>query len=139
MITLSYDEVEKPAALPSCLSAPPPAPGKAEKQTGDPPGGYFTVRTNKDTFAKGSQVYITYGRHQNQELLLHYGFCLSLNKYNYLHFRAGLPQVRSKLESVYKKSVFAQMFDCHTSFFRRFRIYYQQFNACNIRPRKTRE
>ena len=42
----------------------------------------FMMSTGQDTFAKGSQVYLCYGRLTNRELLKRYGFCLTNNKYN---------------------------------------------------------
>ena len=43
----------------------------------------FIISTGyQDTFPKGSQVYLCYGRMTNREMLKRYGFCITNNKYN---------------------------------------------------------
>ena len=83
-------------------------------------------------YKKGSQVYITYGRCPNRELMLYYGFCISMNKHNYAQFRMKLDNEGKKLENIYKRSVAARAFPITKNFTRRFRLYYQQFNTCKL-------
>ena len=49
----------------------------------DVPEDYdFVIKTQTDTFPKGSQIYLCYGRMSNRDALKNYGFCLTQNKYN---------------------------------------------------------
>lgn len=49
----------------------------------DVPEDYdFVIKSQNDTFHKGSQVYLCYGRMSNRDALKRYGFCLTQNKYN---------------------------------------------------------
>lgn len=50
----------------------------------------FVVKTGRDTFPKGSQVYLCYGRMSNREMLKRYGFCLTNNKYNNMFIKLRL-------------------------------------------------
>lgn len=54
----------------------------------DEPDMYFIIATGSRTgFNKGEQVYSAYGRLNNRDLLLDYGFTLDGNRYDALYFR----------------------------------------------------
>lgn len=50
----------------------------------------FVVKTGKDPFPAGSQVFLCYGRMSNREMLKRYGFCLPQNKYNNIYIKLKL-------------------------------------------------
>ena len=50
----------------------------------------FVIRTGKQGYPKGSQVYICYGRMSSREMLKRYGFCLQHNKYNNIYIKMKL-------------------------------------------------
>ena len=50
----------------------------------------FQVKTGENTYQKGSQVFLCYGRISNRQLLKRYGFCLTNNKYNHLFIKLRL-------------------------------------------------
>ena len=50
----------------------------------------FQMKTCQDTFPKGSQVYLCYGRMTNREMLKRYGFCILNNKYNNMFIKLRL-------------------------------------------------
>ena len=50
----------------------------------------FQMKTCQDTFPKGSQVYLCYGRMTNREMLKRYGFCIVNNKYNNMNLKLRL-------------------------------------------------
>ena len=66
-----------------------------------------SIVTGPDEFyPKGSEVYMSYGRYSNRQLLSNYGFALKENKYNYARVKFLLadlfmdPQKKKKVESV---------------------------------------
>lgn len=50
----------------------------------------FQIQTGKDSYPKGSQIYICYGRMSNRDMLKRYGFCLTNNKYNNIFIKLRL-------------------------------------------------
>ena len=59
----------------------------------DVPDDYeFVIQSNTDTFPKGSQIYLCYGRMSNRDALKRYGFCLTYNKYNHMSIKLRLEQ-----------------------------------------------
>lgn len=59
----------------------------------DVPDQYnFVIQSNTDTFPKGSQIYLCYGRMSNRDALKRYGFCLTYNKYNHMTIKLRLEQ-----------------------------------------------
>jgi len=92
----------------------------------------FILKTNKQKFMKGSQVYLTYGKFSNRELLLHYGFSLEKNKYNYGFFKMNynedsqLPINSQKIELF--KEAFIKNDEEFIGLKRKFKLFYQQFN-----------
>ena len=44
---------------------------------------YLSIKTVRECYKKGQEVYISYGNKSNRELLLNYGFCMPHNVYNY--------------------------------------------------------
>ena len=50
----------------------------------------FIMKTGQDTFPKGSQVFLCYGRMTNREMLKRYGFCIKNNKYNNMFIKLRL-------------------------------------------------
>jgi hypothetical protein len=59
----------------------------------DVPEDYdFVITSQQDTFPKGSQVYLCYGRMSNRDALKRYGFCLTQNKYNNMCIKLRLEQ-----------------------------------------------
>ena len=59
----------------------------------DVPDKYdFVISSNTDTFPKGSQVYLCYGRMSNRDALKRYGFCITHNKYNHMSIKLRLEQ-----------------------------------------------
>ncbi len=95
----------------------------------------FILKTNKEAFAKGSQVYLTYGRWSNRDLLLHYGFSLEKNKYNYGFFKMGF---HGELADARKTALFCECFGIdpdaneNVALRRKFKIFYQQFHCCTL-------
>lgn len=60
----------------------------------DPSDKYFVMRTKENcSFRAGEQVYNCYGRLNNFDLLLDYGFCLYPNRYDSVHFRMHKNQI----------------------------------------------
>ncbi|CAG9320802.1 unnamed protein product [Blepharisma stoltei] len=58
----------------------------------DEPDSYFIMSTGVRTFFKqGSQVYNSYGRLNNRDLLLDYGFVIEKNRYDAVYFRMWIP------------------------------------------------
>lgn len=59
----------------------------------DVPDEYdFVIQSDNDTFKKGSQVFLCYGRMSNRDALKRYGFCLTSNKYNNMYIKLRLQQ-----------------------------------------------
>jgi hypothetical protein len=54
-------------------------------------------------YLPGSEVYMSYGRYSNRQLLSSYGFCLSDNKYNYYRLKLNLKDLI--LDPVLKDSI----------------------------------
>lgn len=55
-----------------------------EKEIQKESGTLFLIKTGKnDSYKAGDQIFIPYGSYSNRILLLHYGFSLSDNKFNY--------------------------------------------------------
>ena len=52
----------------------------------------FVITSQGDSFPKGSQVYLCYGRMSNRDCLKRYGFCLTQNKYNNISIKLRLEQ-----------------------------------------------
>ena len=50
----------------------------------------FVITSQSDSFPKGSQVYLCYGRMSNRDCLKRYGFCLTQNKYNNMSIKLRL-------------------------------------------------
>jgi hypothetical protein len=51
----------------------------------------FRVTVGKfEIYQPGSQVYIQYGKYSNRQLLIHYGFVMKENKYNYARLKVPL-------------------------------------------------
>lgn len=60
----------------------------------DPDGKFFVMRTGENgSFKMGEQVYNCYGRLNNFDLLLDYGFCVYPNRYDSVHFRVAKNQI----------------------------------------------
>ena len=59
----------------------------------DVPDNYdFIIQSHADSFKKGSQVFLCYGRMSNRDALKRYGFCLTSNKYNNMYIKLRLQQ-----------------------------------------------
>ena len=57
----------------------------------DVPDDYdFIIQSHADSFKKGSQVFLCYGRMSNRDALKRYGFCLTSNKYNNMYIKLRL-------------------------------------------------
>jgi len=90
----------------------------------------FVLKTKKQRFAKGSQIYLNYGKLSNREALLHYGFVLEKNKYNYTYFRMSFsdkiidPKKIQLVDEVFKNSSSKDMLA------KGFRVRYHKFNEC---------
>ncbi len=95
----------------------------------------FYAQNLNGRFAKGSQVHLTYGKLSNRQLLLHYGFCLEKNKYNYGYFKLGLEPSGDREEDMRKLDLVAEASGDaprgqKRSLKRKFKLYFQQFNSC---------
>ena len=54
---------------------------------------FFIKATGSTTgFYKGEQVFSSYGRLCNRDLLIDYGFCVEENKFDVLYFRLWKPR-----------------------------------------------
>lgn len=93
----------------------------------------FVLKTKKQRFPKGSQIYLTYGKMPNRETLLHYGFVLEKNKYDYTYFEMSFSDHDKDPR---KLQLVKEIFKCgsvRNQLVRNFRIYYQSFNECKSR------
>ena len=96
----------------------------------------FQVKTGSiNTYPKGSQVHICYGRISNRQLLKRYGFCLTNNKYNHLFIKLRLdiedPDFKYRfhiLEKFFSMEIDKKKGGLQVGS-RHFKIYYQRFNT----------
>lgn len=58
-----------------------------------------------DYYEAGSEVYMSYGRYSNRQLLCVYGFALQENKYNYARIKVNLDEIANTItQQVYMRS-----------------------------------
>jgi hypothetical protein len=111
----------------------------------DVPDDYdFVIRSQSENFAKGSQVFLCYGRLSNRDALKRYGFSLTMNKYNYINIKLRLEP--NEPDFKYRKYIIQKFFSVDKSEHedlveeksssrqmdiqsRHFRIYYQRLNT----------
>ena len=79
-----------------------------------PPGLDLTERSDKEMrivsgaterYEKGAEVYMSYGRNSNRQLLSVYGFCLRINQFNFLEFKVEFKKLVENERLAWKKPI----------------------------------